>query len=210
MMFDPINTGTWLEKISLLLQSPLGTVLFIPCYALWVVLLLPGIWASMLAGAFYGTWLGSLLVFVGAFLGAQASFFLGRTLLRNWVQRRLAQMPKLQAVEKAVSYEGWKLITLTRLSPAFPFGLLNFAYGFSQVSLRDYTIGLIGILPGTILFCGLGNLAGDLARFREVLKGEVSSTQSLLEIVGLLATLVVIWIVGRLAKRVFQESDSSV
>ena len=119
------------------LQSPAGAIAFVPLYALWVTLLLPGVWASMLAGALYGTWWGSLIVFVGACLGAEAAFLLGRTWLRGWAQQRLAALPKLQAVERAVSREGLKLVLLTRLSPAFPFSLLNFAYGLSEVSLRD-------------------------------------------------------------------------
>ena len=43
--------------------------------------------------------------------------------------------------------EGLKVIFLTRLSPLFPFGLLNFTYGLSEVKVRDFTIGMIGILP---------------------------------------------------------------
>ena len=132
-----IDPGTWLESWLPFLQTPIGAVLFVPLYALWVTLLLPGVWASMLAGALFGTGLGSLLVFVGACLGAEASFLLGRYWLRNWARRRLAVVPKLQAVEKAVSREGLKLVLLTRLSPAFPFSVLNLAYGLSEVSLRD-------------------------------------------------------------------------
>ena len=59
------------------LASPAGALLFVPLYAIWVTLLLPGIWASMLAGALYGTWWGSLIVFAGATLGAEAAFLLG-------------------------------------------------------------------------------------------------------------------------------------
>jgi uncharacterized membrane protein YdjX (TVP38/TMEM64 family) len=62
------------------LQSFAGALLFIPPNALWVMLLLPGVWASMLAGALYGTAWGSVIVFIGACLGAEASFLLGRTL----------------------------------------------------------------------------------------------------------------------------------
>ena len=149
-----------------LLRSPAGALLFMPLYALWVTLLLPGVWASMLAGVLYGTWLGSGLVFVGACLGAVVVFLLGRSVLRDWARRRLEQLPKLQAVERAVSKEGLKLVLLTRLSPAFPFSLLNLAYGLSEVSLRDYNLGLIGIIPGTILFCALGALAGGCGAFR--------------------------------------------
>ncbi|MEB3324640.1 MAG: TVP38/TMEM64 family protein, partial [Cyanobacteriota bacterium] len=160
-----VDFSAWLETALPLLRSPLGAALFIPLYALWVTLLLPGVWASMLAGALYGTWWGSVLVFVGASLGALLVFLLGRTWLRDWARRRLEAAPKLRAVEQAVSREGLRLVLLTRLSPAFPFSLLNLAYGLSEVSWRDYTIGLIGILPGTVLFCGLGALAGDVARF---------------------------------------------
>ena len=189
------------------LQSPWGAVAFVPLYALWVTLLLPGVWASMLAGALYGPWWGSLLVFVGACLGAEAAFLLGRHWLRDWARRRLRALPKLLVVEEAVSREGLKLVLLTRLSPAFPFSLLNLAYGLSEVSLRDYSIGLIGILPGTVLFCGLGALAGDVARFGEVLSGEADAGTWALRIGGLLATVASVWLVGRAAQRALQRGE---
>ena len=206
------SPGDWLHpettaKLLDLLRSPAGALAFVPLYALWVTLLLPGVWASMLAGALYGTWWGSLIVFVGACLGAEAAFLLGRTWLRNWARRRLAAVPKLLAIEQAVSREGLKLVLLTRLSPAFPFSLLNFAYGLSEVSLRDYTIGLIGILPGTILFCGLGALAGDVAGFGEVLSGEADAGTWALRIGGLLATVASVWLVGRAAQRALGDRD---
>ena len=191
------------------LQSPAGALLFIPLYAVWVTLLLPGVWASMLAGALYGTWWGSLIVFVGACLGAEAAFLLGRTWLRGWAMGRLEAFPKLQAVEQAVSREGLKLVLLTRLSPAFPFSLLNLAYGLSEVSLRDYTIGLIGIIPGTILFCGLGALAGDVARFGDVLSGEADPFTWTLRVVGIAATVASVWLVGRAAQRALKAAQPS-
>ncbi len=79
--------------------------------------------------------------------------------------------------------------------------MLNLAYGLSEVSLRDYSIGLIGILPGTILFCGLGALAGDVARFGDVLSGQADPLTWTLRIVGVLATIAVVWLVGQAAKR---------
>jgi uncharacterized membrane protein YdjX (TVP38/TMEM64 family) len=199
----------WLPDLLEVLRSPLGEVAFIPLYALWVTLLLPGVWASMVAGALYGTWIGSGLVFLGACLGAEVVFLLGRSWLREWARRRLQQVPKLQAVEQAVSREGLKLVLLTRLSPAFPFSLLNLAYGLSEVSLRDYSIGLIGIIPGTVLFCGLGALAGDVARFREVLAGEADPLTWALRVAGVLATVGVVVLVSRTARRALQDVESS-
>ena len=198
-----------LDQLLPALRSPLGAVLFVPLYAVWVTLLLPGIWASMLAGALYGTALGSGLVFVGASLGAVVVFLLGRGWLRGWARRRLAAAPKLQAVEQAVSREGLKLVLLTRLSPAFPFSLLNLAYGLSEVSLRDYTIGLIGILPGTVLFCGLGALAGDVARFGEVLSGQADPLTWAVRLLGIVATVAVTVVVTRVARRALAEVEDA-
>lgn len=196
-----MDPHAWLEAALPLLRSPLGALAFIPLYALWVTLLLPGVWASMLAGALYGTWWGSAVVFVGASLGALLVFLLGRTWLRDWARQRLDGAPRLLAVEEAVSREGLRLVLLTRLSPAFPFSLLNLAYGLSAVSWRDYTLGLIGILPGTILFCGLGALAGDVARFSTVLSGEADAFTWAVRLLGLAATLAVVWLVNRVARQ---------
>ncbi|MCX5945895.1 MAG: VTT domain-containing protein [Cyanobacteria bacterium] len=203
----PHLSHSWLDQLLPVLQSPLGAAAFVPLYALWVTLLLPGVWASMLAGALYGTLLGSALVFVGASLGAIAAFLLGRHWLRDWARRRLASVPQLLAIEQAVSREGLKLVLLTRLSPAFPFSLLNLAYGLSEVSLRDYVIGLSAILPGTVLFCGLGALAGDVARFGEVLSGEADLGTWALRIIGLVATVASVWLVGRAAQRALKAVE---
>jgi uncharacterized membrane protein YdjX (TVP38/TMEM64 family) len=81
---------------------------------------------------------------------------------------------------------------------------LNLAYSLSEVSLRDYSIGLIGILPGTVLFCALGALAGDVARFGDVLAGEASPGAWALRLVGVVATIAVVWLVGRSARRVLE------
>ena len=202
-----LHPSLWLEQVLPALRSPLGIAAFVPLYALWVTLLLPGVWASMVAGALYGTWGGSFLVFLGACLGAEAAFLLGRTWLRDWARRRLLTFPKLLAIEQGVSREGLKLVLLTRLSPAFPFSLLNFAYGLSEVSLRDYTLGLVGIIPGTILFCGLGALAGDVARFGEVLSGQADPATWALRVVGLLATVASVWLVGRAAQRAIKGAE---
>ncbi len=190
-------------------QSEIGKIFFIPIYALWVTILLPGVWASMLAGALYGTWMGSLIVFLGACLGAEVSFLLGRTVLREWVRKIIENKPKMIAIEKAINQEGLKLIILTRLSPVFPFSILNFLYGLTKVTFKDYTIGLVGILPGTILFCNLGALAGTITEFNKVLTNNQGMEALLIRLAGLLSTLIVILIVSKSTKKALQESDPS-
>ena len=204
-MFDLLTSFQHLYPA---LQSPFGYIFFVLIYTLWVCFLLPGLWLSMLAGALYGTLLGSLLVFLGAFIGAEISFFLGRNLLRDWVQSRIIKIPRLHTLQKAVLSQGLKFIVLTRLSPAFPFSLLNFAYGLSKVKLIDYTIGLIAIIPGTILFCGLGSLAGDIASFKEILSNDSNPQLTLFKIIGLIATLGVVWLLARSSRLALQDIDT--
>lgn len=188
-----LSQAPWLDWLG----TATGKLAFIPLYALWVTLLLPGVWASMVGGLLYGTWLGSALVFAGACLGAIVVFLLSRTRLREPARHWLARSSRLQALEQAVTQGGLRLVLLTRLSPAFPFSLLNMAYGLSDVSFRNYAVGLIGILPGTVLFCSLGAAAGDLAKFGDVLAGEADPFAWALRLVGLLATGLVVLLVSR-------------
>ena len=198
-----------IDDTFLFLNSVQGSIVFVLGYALWVTLLLPGSWASMFAGFIYGTWQGSLLVFIGACIGAEFAFFLARSLFRESIKNRLSKNTKLNSVINSVTKEGLKLVLMTRLSPIFPFGLLNLSYGLSEVSFRDYSVGLIGILPGTILYCGFGTLAGSISSFGEVMSQQMNGGAFAIRIVGLIATLSVVWIITLSARRALQSSDPS-
>ena len=71
------------------------------------------------------------------------------------------ELSEFAAVDEAVAHEGWKIVALTRLSPLFPFKLLNYAFGLTSVRVRDYVVASwAGTLPGTIVYVYLGSLAG--------------------------------------------------
>src|SRR6185503_868736 len=92
--------------------------------------------------------------------GATAAFLVGRHFARAWVTRKIGHHPTFAAMDKAVADEGWKIVLLTRLSPVFPFFLLNYAYGLTRVRLRDFVWATwIGIMPGSTLFVYIGSLA---------------------------------------------------
>tara|TARA_Y100001968_G_scaffold8578_1_gene7245 strand:+ start:1374 stop:1994 length:621 start_codon:yes stop_codon:yes gene_type:complete len=204
-----IDLTPYLEISYSFFNTPLGVVLFIFLYAVWVICLLPGLWLSMFAGAIFGSFYGSIIVFLGAFLGAEITFLLGRKFLRNWTQSLLSKFPKFQIVDKAISKEGLRLVFLTRLSPAFPFGLLNLFYGLSEVRIRDFSIGMIAILPGTILYCSLGDFAGDIAKFDEVLSNRNDLGSLGISLLGLIATFAVVWLISKAARKAIQEFDNS-
>ena len=143
--------------------GPWGPVIFVLLYVVAAVLFVPGSALTLGAGALFGVGLGSVLVSIGATLGATAAFLVGRYLARDWVAKKIEGNAAFAAIDRAVASEGWKIVGLTRLSPAFPFTLLNYAFGLTRVSLRDYMLASwIGMMPGTLLFVWIGAAAGDV------------------------------------------------
>jgi uncharacterized membrane protein YdjX (TVP38/TMEM64 family) len=177
-----------------------GVLLYILIYILACVLLLPGSILTLGAGVLFGVVKGSMVVSVAATCGATCAFLVGRYLARGWVAGKMARYPRFQAIDEAVGREGWKIVGLTRLSPVFPFNLLNYAYGLTRVSLRDYFwASWIGMLPGTVLYVYLGALAGDLALLGTQERARTPA-EWLFYLVGLAATVVVTVYVTRLAR----------
>tara|TARA_B100001250_G_scaffold384271_1_gene378934 strand:+ start:946 stop:1560 length:615 start_codon:yes stop_codon:yes gene_type:complete len=202
------NLFIWLDYFKDFLFTPLGIILFLIFYILWVNFLLPGSWLSIAAGYFYGVYFGSIIVFLGAFIGAEISFYLTRRFLRNWALEKIDKLSKLKTVVNAVNNGGIKFIILTRLSPAFPFSLLNLSYGITSITLYDFSVGLLGILPGTILFCRLGSLSGDINLLKNVISGSKDIYQLILNLIGLISTIAVVFFISREAKKALKGFDS--
>ena len=186
----------------------LGVGVFILIYILACVFLVPGAILTLGAGAIYGVLKGSILVSLASTMGATAAFLVGRYLARAWVQRRIESHPKFNAIDQAVGQEGWKIVGLTRLSPVFPFNLLNYFYGLTRVSLKDYVLASwIGMMPGTIMYVYIGSLAGSLATLGA---GERARTPAewAVYVVGLIATVAVTVYVTHLARKALKEKIS--
>ena len=188
--------------------GPWGPIAFLLVYVAATVLLLPGIILTLGAGFVFGLGWGTVLVSVSSTLGATASFLVGRHLARDWVAGKMRAYPRFAAVDEAVASEGWKIVGLTRLSPVFPFNLLNYAFGITQVKVRHYVLASwLGMLPGTILYVYIGSLAGDLATLGE--EGRTRTTEeSVFYVVGFLAALAVTIQVTRLARRALDKRVS--
>jgi uncharacterized membrane protein YdjX (TVP38/TMEM64 family) len=191
---------SWTEALGLW-----GGVIFIAIYALATVFLLPAFLLTIGAGAAYGVVHGAVLVSLGATLGATGAFLAGRYLARDWVARRIAGDRRFTALDGAVAREGWKIVGLTRLSPAIPFVIQNYAYGLTRVSLRDYVLASwVGMTPGILMYAYLGSFAGNLASFEAT--GRVRTpAEWALYVVGLLATVAVTVYVTRLARGALRQ-----
>jgi uncharacterized membrane protein YdjX (TVP38/TMEM64 family) len=194
------NTLQWIAGL-----GAIGPLAFIGIYIIATIAFLPGSILTLGAGVVFGVALGTVYVFIGAMIGAIAAFLGGRYFARTWVAQKIAGNSKFRAIDQAVGQDGLKIVLLTRLSPAFPFNFLNYAFGLTGVSLQDYVLGSVGILPGTIMYVYLGSLAGNLALIGTAAQPTNANLQWALRIIGLLATVAVTVYVTRLAKQALEQ-----
>lgn len=190
------NALNWIDGL-----GAIAPIVFVIMYIIITVAFLPASVVTLGAGAVFGIIKGTIFVFIGAMLGATAAFLIGRYIARDWVAQKVSGNRIFKAIYDAIEKEGRKIIFLVRLSPAFPFNLLNYALGLTNVSLRDYVLGTVGILPGTVLYVYLGGVLGSAAAGRERTPAEWAFL-----IVGLVATFAVVVIVTRVARRSLNES----
>jgi len=178
-----------------------GPAAFILIYILACVLFVPGSLLTLGAGVLFGVWRGLLIVSTAATLGATAAFLVARYCAREWVARKIAGHPRFSAVDRAVAAEGWKIVGLIRLSPIFPFTLMNYAFGLTRVSLRDYFFASwIGMMPGTVMYVYIGSLIGDLGDLGGGARQKTALEWTLYG-VGLLATILVTVYITRVARK---------
>jgi uncharacterized membrane protein YdjX (TVP38/TMEM64 family) len=193
---DALRAGlAWVDGL-----GAAGVVLYVLLYVAACVLFVPGSILTLGAGALFGVLKGWGIVTIAATLGATAAFLVGRHLARGWVARKLEAYPRFRAVDEAVGREGWKIVGLIRLSPVFPFSLLNYAFGLTKVRLRDYFFAtLAGMLPGTLMYVYLGSLAGSLATLGSGNQARTPAQWAFYGL-GLLATVAVTVYVTRVAR----------
>lgn len=168
-----------------------GYLVLAGAYVVATVLFIPGSLLTLAAGFLFGVVAGSLTVSVGSTLGASAAFLVGRYFARDFIERKISGNPKFAAIDEAVGRQGFKIVLLTRLSPVFPFNMLNYAFGLTRVRFSVYVLASwLGMIPGTVLYVYLGSTAKDLA---QVFSGSVEGGmgQQVFKIIGLLATVAV-------------------
>lgn len=136
--------------------GPAGIAAFIVIYAI-AALLFPASVLTLGAGAVFGPIVGTAAVSVASTACACLAFVIGRTVGRDWIKKKMEAYPSFAAVDAAVGKQGFKIVLLTRLSPAFPFTWMNYAYGVTQVKFTTYALASwIGMLPGTFMYVYFG------------------------------------------------------
>ena len=201
------QVGAYVPQFALWVNSlgVWGPVVFIVGYALAAVAFVPGSILTLAAGAIFGLSTGILYVFIAAVLGSSAAFLVSRHLARAVIEQWLAGNARFVAIDRAVSAQGRKIVFLLRLSPVFPFNLLNYALGLTKVRFVDYLIASVGMIPGTLLYVYYGKLAGNVAALAGGVVVEKGAAYYVVLVLGLAATILVTTLVTRTARRALQS-----
>lgn len=206
--FRALPIREWFIELESYVRSlgAIGPAVWALAYIICTVLFIPGSALTLGAGGLFGLTTGFLVVLVGANIGALCAFLLSRTLLRQKVAGWAERNPKFKSLDRAIGGQGFKMVFLSRLSPAFPFSLLNYLLGLTAVRSGAYILAnLLGMLPGIFLFVYIGAAA------RDAITGQADASadfyQQILKYVGLLATVAVVVVVTRIARKAMREAE---
>ena len=183
----------------------LARILYLAAYILAVVLIIPGSILTLLGGFLFGLVEGFVLVSLASVAGACLAFVIGRYFARQWVEERTQGFEAWARFDQAIGVRGFYVVLLTRLSPIFPFNLLNYFLGLTKIRFTHYLLASwIGMAPATLLYVYLGSIALSVA---DVIIGGGSDTlgQNALIVVGLIATLVLVVVLARLASTTLKK-----
>lgn len=183
----------------------IAPVLFIGLYVIAVVALVPSSWLSVAGGAVFGLLPGFIYSVVGGVLGATAAFLLGRHVARGIVARQLESMPRLAAIDRAVSAQGRRIVFLLRLSPVAPFNFLNYALGLTTLRVRDFVIASIGMIPATAMYAYAGHIADEALELASQSTPPRQVSYYAMLVAGLAATVTATVLVTRAARRALSD-----
>ena len=210
ILFRTLPVTAWLEQLARLNeQYPVAVpVAYVVAVTVATVALFPGWISMMLGGLLFGVLPGLPFALLGITAGAYGAFLAGRALGRSWVEKRMGDSLKLQALDEAVNAQSFYIVFLTRFAIVLPFNILNYACGLTRVKTTTYVAATaLGMLPAVLLYVYLGTLADD---FGAILSGDVRPASGAYWIAAsaIVAIAAVIWIVQRAAKRALRQKNS--
>lgn len=151
--------------------GPTAVVALTALFAVWLVCSMPTSPYMLLAGFLFGAGKGFAVIWIGGLFGSALAFLLGRTIARDWIERRMKRQPFFIALDRAIGRKGFLVVFLSRMVMVFPYPLLNYALGLTSVRFRDYLLGTnLGMALPMLLMVFLGTTANDVTA---IIRGDV-------------------------------------
>ena len=193
MSITQILLSQIIEQMSWFTDSGIkGITVFILLYIVFGVLVIPASFHKYLSGILFGFSLGVFIAWLGSMIAAIIPFLLAKKWLNPFAQKLLKQNPKLMGLENAIITDKWKTVALTRVSLIIPYGLLNYAFGATEIKLKHYLIGNLAMIVPSIMYVWWGSQTRIIAGVIETKEKGPSYTISLI-----ISFIITIWLVIR-------------
>jgi uncharacterized membrane protein YdjX (TVP38/TMEM64 family) len=183
----------------------IAPIAFVLVYAFAVVALIPGSVLTLAGGAVFGLARGAVYALAGGMLGSLAAFLLGRHVARRIVARKLETMPRFAAIDRAVCAQGRRIVFLLRLAPFSPFNFLNYALGLTTLSVGDFLLASLGMIPSAVVYSYAGKLAGEALAIAGKSQVPRDASYYAVLVAGLIATIVATTAVTQAARRALRD-----
>ena len=203
LLFHFLPVATWLRHFQTYVRGlgALGYVVYALIYALCVVSLVPASILTLGAGAIFGFVGGTIVVVIGATLGATLAFLLARTVLRKRVEAWTSKNKKFRALDAAIAKQGGRIVLLVRLAVVFPFTYVNYAFGLTAIKLPAYILATFaGIIPATAAFVFASSAATRAATT------PATNITRIVYISGAIAAIVASIVIGRIATNAIKRA----
>ena len=159
------------EKLILLIESNFifYFILFFFIYIIVTAFALPfAAIKTVLAGALFGLIPGVILTSVASSIGSTLCFLMSRFVLRDFVQNKYSKY--LDKINKGIKEDGIYYLFFLRLSPIFPFFIINLVFGLTKMkTMTFYIISQIGMLIGTVVFVNAGVQLSKISSMSDIL-----------------------------------------
>ncbi len=176
-------------------------------YILTAVFFIPAFIVSLTAGYMLGVFPGVIVISLGSTFGAIVAFWVARTVARRLVEDKLIGHPKFQILDRAVGGQGFKVVFLSRIAPFLSYNLLNYMYGISCVSIRDYILGTwLGMIPASIVLAFLGASAKSVPDILEDPTLGITDHAGWI-LAGLSVTVTILYFLTKHLRRVFARME---
>lgn len=177
----------------------LAGLLYLALYILTVAFSLPGaVVLTVAAGFLFGVPVATLIAVLGATTGAVIVFLATRSALAGLLRRRAG--PWLSRLEAGFRRDAFRYLLTLRLIPLVPFWLVNLIPGLLGMRVGAFVVATaLGILPGTVVFAGIGAGLGESLDKGEPDLGHLVTPALLLPLLGL-ALIVVAPVLYRLVR----------
>ena len=162
---------------------------------------LPGaVWMTLGGGAFFGLFVGTVIVSFASSIGATLAMLIARFLLRDWVQGRFAS--QMATINSGINKEGGFYLFTLRLVPAVPFLVINLGMGLTSLrTLTFYWVSQLGMLPGTLVYINAGSELAKIESLRDILSPTLIGSFVLLGTFPLLVKNMLAFIAKRRRKK---------